>query len=39
MRAVVYLLAALGVGLLGYGGYALYNAATDDNSINQIAGY
>lgn len=39
MRAVVYLLAAVGVGLLGYGAYSLYGAATDDDSINQIAGY
>jgi hypothetical protein len=39
MRAIVYLLAAVGVGLLGYGAYSLYDAATDDDSINQIAGY
>src|SRR3989337_2054673 len=39
MRALGYGLLIVGIGLLGYGAYALYGAATDDNSINQIAGY
>jgi hypothetical protein len=39
MRALGYGLLIGGLGLLGYGAYSVYGAATDDDSINQIAGY
>ncbi len=39
MRALAYGLLIGGLGFLGYGGYSLYTAATDDDSISQIGGY